>query len=73
MDTDGLAVDVSFEKDEASGRLTDVAVTIDLPHAVCGDREAAIRRVAEHCPVHATIHTLEEVAFEIRDQGRRAA
>jgi putative redox protein len=73
LDTKDLAVDVDFEKDEDSGRLVDVAVTIELPHAVCGNREAAIRRVAEHCPVHETIHTLKGIEFEIRDRSELAA
>ena len=54
-------------------RLVDLAVTVRLPHAVCCRREEALRRVAEHCPVHATISTLETVAIEILDQQALAA
>jgi uncharacterized OsmC-like protein len=73
LDTDGLGVDVSFEKAEDPTRLTDIVVTVNLPHALCEDRERAIRRVAEHCPVHATMVTLSGIRFEIRDRAALAA
>lgn len=68
-----MTVDVSFEKVEEPTRLTELAVVVNLPHARCEEREKAIRRVAEHCPVHETIAMMSGIRFEIRDQGDLAA
>jgi putative redox protein len=41
---------------------------VKMPHGACGRRMEALRRVAEHCPVHETIHTIEEVEFVFLDR-----
>ena len=68
IDDSGLAVDVQFDKAEDPTRLVNLGIVIRLPSASCGHREEALRRVAEHCPVHATIATLENVSIEIHDR-----
>ena len=68
LDTREMTVDVEFTKTDQPTRLTDLAITINMPHASCQDREAAIRRVAEHCPVHETIVALDEIKFTILDR-----
>jgi len=40
-------------------------VRVELPNGQCADREKAIRRVAEHCPVHETILTLQGIDIDI--------
>ena len=67
MDAAGLEVDVSFEKVEKPTRLTDIGITVKLPHADCGKRREALLRVAEHCPVHETIEMMDVVEFELLD------
>jgi hypothetical protein len=44
-------------------------VRIDLPQGECADRQAAIQRVAEHCPVHETITTMQGMEIEIFDKA----
>lgn len=61
IDTRDMTVDVTFDKAEEPTRLTNVKVIASLPHGDCGNRKEAILRVAEHCPVHETITTLEDV------------
>lgn len=73
LDTTDLTVDVNFSKADQPTRLKDITVTINMPHATCGDREDAIRRVAAHCPVHETIVTMSDIHFEIVDQGQLVA
>lgn len=65
IDARDMTVDVSFDKVEHPTRLTNLAVRVSLPHGECKDRERALRRVAEHCPVHETIATLEGIDMEI--------
>lgn len=72
MDTTGLEVAVTFDKADNPTRLINLRALITLPHAECAGREEAIRRVAEHCPVHETIATLGAVAFEIQDAAALA-
>ncbi len=73
LDDSDLSVDASYEKVENPTRLVNLKVTIKLPNAECGDRVAAIQRVAEHCPVHETVASFSGVTFEILDRGRLAA
>ncbi len=70
LDTEGLTVDVAYEKASDPTRLIDVKVKVDLPNADISGRENAIKRVADHCPVHRTICALEGVDIEV---GGKAA
>jgi uncharacterized OsmC-like protein len=63
VDMRDMTVDVTFDKAEDPTRLTNVKVTVKLPYGACARRKEALRRVAEHCPVHETINTMEEVEF----------
>ena len=69
IDTDGLSVDVSYEKGEDPTRLTDIRVRIDLPNGDYTRREKAILRVAERCPVHQTICSLDAVKISLNGHG----
>lgn len=73
IDARDLSVDVSFDKAENPTRLVNLNVTVRLPHADCQARKQALLRVAQHCPVHETIDTLEGVAIEILDRRELAA
>ena len=68
VDASDMTVDVAFSKADQPTRLTDIQIAINMPNATCQDREAAIRRVAEHCPVHETIVTLEAIRFTVYDR-----
>ena len=63
-DTD-MTVDVTFDKAEDPTRLVNLKATVNLPHGECAKRVKAITRVAEHCPVHATIKTMEALEIQI--------
>jgi uncharacterized OsmC-like protein len=65
IDARDMTIDVSFDKVEEPTRLTNVKVTVKMPHGACGRRKEALQRVAAHCPVHETINTMEEVNFEL--------
>lgn len=65
IDTRDLSVDVSFEKAENPIRLVNLKVRVNLPHGECGTRREAVLRVAEHCPVHETINSVEGIPFEL--------
>ena len=61
LDTAGLSVDVEFDREEDPTRLANVRVWIYLLQADVNGREKAILRVAERCPVHETICSLDGV------------
>jgi putative redox protein len=65
IDTEGLAVDVTFDKVEDPARLSNVQVLIHLPNGDVNGREKAILRVAERCPVHETICTMDTVKISL--------
>ncbi|MBL8095608.1 MAG: OsmC family protein [Anaerolineales bacterium] len=69
VDATDLRVDLTFDKVNDPTRLANLKATINLPHGSCGDRRQAIERVAAHCPVHATIQTMETLQIEIIAQG----
>ncbi len=73
IDTTDMAVDVDFDLADGPTRLSNIRVGVTLPHAECGERAAALRRVAEHCPVHQTIAAAEPIAIEIVDRTALAA
>lgn len=65
LSTEGLTVDITYDKASDPTRLVDMRVRIDLPNADVSGREEAIKRVADRCPVHQTICTLEGVDIEV--------
>ena len=65
VDTRDLRVDVSFDKLSDPTRLANIAVKVTVPHGDCHGRERALLRVAEHCPVHETMVTLEGITIEV--------
>jgi len=69
-DASDMRVDISFDKEPNPTRLTNIKVKVTMPHVDCDDkrREAALKRVAHHCPVHKTIETMDNVEFEIVGQ-----
>ena len=69
LDPEGLSVDVSYEKASDPTRLVGLKVSIDIPNADISGREKAIERVADRCPVHQTICSLEAVDIEITGQA----
>jgi uncharacterized OsmC-like protein len=69
IDATDMTVDVTFDKLENPTRLANLKVRIDLPQGECADRQAAIHRVAEHCPVHETITTMQAIEIEIFDRA----
>ncbi|MBK8988506.1 MAG: OsmC family protein [Chloroflexi bacterium] len=66
-DASGMRVDVSFDKEGNPTRLTNIQVKVFMPDNGCVDkrREAALIRVAEQCPVHKTIETIQRIEFAI--------
>lgn len=65
IDARDMTVDVTFDKAENPTRLVNLKIRVNLPNGQCNNREKALRRVAEHCPVHETISTMEGIEMEI--------
>lgn len=73
IDTRDLRVETAYEKTDKPAFLTDFRVDVRLPHGECGDRHAAVERVAEHCIIHETLHHLKNLEINIRDKSDLAA
>lgn len=67
LDCTGLEVAVDYDSADHPVRFTNLNVSINLPNAQCDDdcTKKALQSVAEHCPVHETIATLEKINFTI--------
>lgn len=59
IDTEGMTVDISYDKASNPTRLVDLKATVRLPNGDCSKRVQAIERVAEHCPVHESIRAMK--------------
>jgi putative redox protein len=70
IDDEGMVVDISFDKADDPTRLVNLRATVKLPNGDCGARVRAIERVAQHCPVHSTISTMEGLEIEILGEGQ---
>ena len=68
INAEGLTVEISFDKAEDPTRLVNLKAHISFPHADLGARKAAVLRVAEHCPVHATIRAWEGMEITVSGQ-----
>ena len=69
INAEGMTVDVTFDKADDPTRLTNIKATVRLPHGNCGARKEAIKRVAEHCPVHETITTMDNIEIVLCDES----
>lgn len=69
IDTRDMTVEISFDKVDNPTRLANLKIAVNLPHGECQNRDKAILRVAEHCPVHETISTLNKIEFKINGNG----
>jgi len=72
VDARDLRVDVDYEKVSHPSRLRHIRVRIAVPHADLSSERlrTILQRVAEHCPVHETISTMDAIEFEFEnDRG----
>ena len=62
-----LKVIVDYDNADHPARFYNINVTINLPNAECDDdcTRKALAKIAEHCPVHETITTLDKINFNI--------
>ena len=73
IDATDMRVDVTFDKADDPTRLVNMQVIVELPYAECKNRKQALLRVAEHCPVHETISTMEGIEIKIIDKTEMQA
>jgi uncharacterized OsmC-like protein len=66
IDTRDLFVETSYRKTENPTYLTDFQITVNLPFGECGDRQSAVRRVADHCIIQETLTHLKAAEIQIR-------
>jgi putative redox protein len=62
----GLTVTASYELGQRPARVTDVRISIGLPHGVPTDRREALLAVASHCTVHNTLVDPPQVSIALQ-------
>lgn len=67
IDASGLTVDVDY--DWGDGRMENFRATVNLPNAEVGKRERAVKHAAKHCPVHATISSMDHMDIAVKDRS----
>ncbi|MGC9521585.1 MAG: OsmC family protein [Anaerolineae bacterium] len=70
IDDEDMRVEITFDKADDPTRLVNLKARVLLPNGDCGARIKAIERVAERCPVHSTIRTMEELEIEVLGEGQ---
>jgi uncharacterized OsmC-like protein len=73
IDTSDLSIDVTFDKVEDPTRLVNLKIDVNLPNGVYKKREKALLRVAEHCPVHETIATMDGIRINFNGHHHKEA
>lgn len=64
--TDGqVEVSLTMELADEPKRVGGLTIDVELPADVPENRMAAVRRIAEHCPVHATLTNPPSVDIDI--------
>ncbi|KKR31818.1 MAG: hypothetical protein UT63_C0059G0001 [Candidatus Gottesmanbacteria bacterium GW2011_GWC2_39_8] len=66
INTEGMAINVKWEKAKDPDRIGTIKVDIKLPEDV-GKRKAALLKVAEHCLVHNTITHLPIIEITLQN------
>lgn len=64
IDTEGLTVELEYDKLEAPTRLTNFKMNVIVPNAP-EEKKKAILRAASHCPVKATLENFEGIEMEL--------
>lgn len=67
INTDGMRVDMHFEKATNPAHLSNIKLDIHLPNADVGARIEAIKRVCEHCTVSETITRMGQLEINVFD------
>jgi putative redox protein len=65
LDPAGTMVEMRFEMADAPRRVGRLRAKVEVPAGIPENRRAAVQRVAEHCPVHHTLHGVPETVIEI--------
>jgi uncharacterized OsmC-like protein len=60
-----VGVSLTLELASSPKRVGAIVVDVELPDGVPEEKLDAIRRMAEHCPVHQTLHNPPRVDIEI--------
>jgi uncharacterized OsmC-like protein len=72
INAEGMTVDITFEKADEPTRLKNIKATVNLPNGDVGGRKEAILRVADHCPVHETISTMEDLEIVLNARTEKS-
>lgn len=65
INTEGMSVEVDFEKTDTPVYLKDIKVLISLPNTLIGKHEKALKRVCEHCVVHETLTHIDHIGISL--------
>ena len=71
INTEGMSVEVDFEKSDQPVHLKNIKVLINLPNAEIGKHEKALKRVCEHCVVHETLTHIDHIDISLEVLGTR--
>lgn len=64
--TDGdVSVSLTMEMADSPKRVAGIVIDVELPGGVPEDKKEVIRRLAEKCPVHATLKEPPRIEIEI--------
>ena len=67
IDTTDLSVEVTGERVTDPIRLTDMRVTVRVPHCADAAQREALRQAAEQCPVHETMMSFDRWTLTVTD------
>jgi uncharacterized OsmC-like protein len=73
IDTSGMSVETQFEKADNPTHLNDFRIHVRLPNGTCGERLAAVQRVADRCIIQETLSRVKAPEIRVSDRDTLAA
>lgn len=67
--SDGLSVNAAFTMAERPARVSEIALSIRVPHGLSEERRAALLAVASHCTVHNSLEHCPRVIINLESQA----
>lgn len=65
INCEGMTIDVAWEKASDPARIGRMRAIVDIPEGIPETRRSAVRRVAEKCLIHQTLHGRPDITIEL--------
>ncbi len=65
IDLEGMSIELDWKIKEKPRRIGEIDVAVHVPHHLSKDQETVLRRVAEECLIHNTLHMPPQINMNL--------